>query len=275
MKRSLIASLLVGLLLCCTSCISATLTDFVPPSHGECAVHPIDAILFSVPEYITERWVLLSNGNEELEENPALHFYTTQWGKIRFIDLEPLERAKTELEQTIYLTAKKVNLWNNYFVVMNQEPYVDFYTFDGDFEKRLLITIKDSKNLKLTNFLIWNQDLVVIGEDTPGQFSRLVSVSTAFEITKTWTLPFLAKQITTDGRRLYALETKETATVLVDLDFKNEKTEELRTLPGMWNEIVFQNTTIYANIKTETGSALVVPNLKPSICAVVRMVYLF
>ena len=138
MRKIFLVSCLVVLSLVFTSCISATLADYLPPSHDHCPIHPIDAILFSYPQFVTEN----------LKEPPALHIYNTMWSKTSFINLEPFERPKTELEQTIYLTAKRVQLWNQNYVVMNQEPYLDFYSIGGDFEKRIPITIKDSKNLR-------------------------------------------------------------------------------------------------------------------------------
>jgi hypothetical protein len=256
MRKPIIISLLIGLLFFCYSCISATLVDCLPKAKDLYPVHPVDAILFSKPDSIMETWALLSNGSDAIFEPPAVHFYTEQWSKVSFFNLEPLKKPTND-QPTIYLTAKQIKLWNHEFMIMNKEPYLDFYSYDGDFVKRFQFPIPDVGNFELKNCFVFGEDLVVVGIDKVSDWTRILVVSPILGIKKDWALTSFYSQVTTDGHNIYALSDQGNSTSLLKLDLVNEKTSIEKTLPGIWKEIVYQTPVIYGNIKTDEGSALV------------------
>jgi hypothetical protein len=256
MKKLLMISLLIGLLLLNSSCISATLSDCLPKAKDTYPLHTIDAILFSKPDSITETWALLSNGSELSHESPAVHFYTNQWSKTSFFNLEPIKKT-TDEEPAVYLTAKQIKLWHQEFMVTNKEPYLDFYSYDGDFVKRFLLPIPNVDNFEIQNCFIFGEDLIVVGIDKVSDWNRILVVSSILGIKKDWSLTSYFSQVTTDGHNIFALSDQGDSTTLLKLDLMKEKLSTEKTLPGIWREIVYQSPIIYGNIKTENGSALV------------------
>jgi hypothetical protein len=261
MKRSIIASLLIGLLLFVSSChISAELDLYLSNRIDALTHHPVDCIKFVDLSDQEVYYAMLSQGLETTYHGPNLQVWTESWNPLRSFNLEPKEKA-TDDKKAVYFTPKIVKLWNQQWMVMNQESTLDFYTFSGELDKRFILPIQNPEDLILQNCFFLGEDLILVGVDKREEKTRILAITPILGVKKNWLLPYWCTQITTDNRSIFALVPDDDKTTVISLDVDNEKIREDRKLPGQWREVVFQESgkdlVIYGIQKTDTGSNLI------------------
>lgn len=261
MKKSLTTSLLVGLFFFCSSChVSADLDIYLPTRTDKLTSHPIDCIEFLDPTDQANYYAILSEGLEPYYQEPNVQIWNLSWNSVRSFNLEPKEKA-TDHKKAVFYTPKQMKLWNMQWVIMNRESTLDFYSFQGEWQKRYILPIQHSEKLQLQSCFFYQDQLVLVGLDKQEEKTRILAISPNLGIAYDWLMSDCCSQVTTDGHSLFALVQQDKQTSLQQLDPIHQKIIEEKILPGLWNEIIFmkaeKSSVNYGMLKTETTSSLV------------------